>query len=158
MLEFELDILWEVKEDNRIEELISKVVEAALKEEMVDCKANISVVITNNDKIQKVNFEHRNKNMITDVLSFPGYEKDEWNEIKTSGEYVSMGDIMISTEKVAEQANLYGNTFNREFAYLVTHGMLHLMGYDHMNEDDKAVMRIKEEVILESLGLSRQGE
>lgn len=158
MLEFEVDILWEVKEDNEIEELIYKVVEAALKEEMVDCKANISIVITNNAKIQLVNFEHRNKNMITDVLSFPGYEKEEWNEIKTSGEYVVVGDIMVSTEKVAEQANLYGNTFKREFAYLITHGMLHLMGYDHMSEEDKAVMRIKEEVILESLGLSRQGE
>lgn len=158
MLEFELDILWEVKENDKIEELIYKVVEASLKEEMVDCKANISIVITNNEQIQKVNFEHRNKNMITDVLSFPGYEKDEWNEIKTSGEYVTMGDIVVSTEKVAEQADLFGNTFDREFAYLITHGMLHLMGYDHMNDEDKAVMRIKEEVILESLGLSRQGE
>jgi len=158
MLEFELDILWEVKENNKIEDLIYKVVEAALKEEMVDCKANVSIVITTNDKIQQVNFEHRNKNMVTDVLSFPGYEKDEWDEIKTSGEYVTMGDIMVSTEKVAEQADLYGNTFDREFAYLITHGMLHLMGYDHMVEEDKAVMRIKEEVILESLGLSRQGD
>ena len=88
MLEFELDILWEVKEDNKIEELIYRVVEASLKEEMADCKANISVVITNNEHIQSVNFEHRNKNMITDVLSFPGYEKEEWNQIKTSGEYI----------------------------------------------------------------------
>ena len=149
MLEFEVDILWEVKEDNKIEELIYKVVEAALKEEMVDCKANISIVITNNDKIQSVNFEHRNKNMVTDVLSFPGYEKDEWIEIKTSGEYVSMGDIMVSTEKVAEQADLYGNTFNREFAYLITHGMLHLMGYDHMIKKEEKVMFGKQDKILE---------
>jgi len=158
MLEFELDIVWEVKEDNKIEDLIYKVVEAALKEEMADCKANVSIVITDNKKIQQINLQHRNKDMATDVLSFPGYEKDEWNEIKASGEFVSMGDIMVSTEKVVEQAELYGNTFDREFAYLITHGMLHLMGYDHMVEEDKTIMREKEELILESLGLSRQDE
>ena len=158
MLEIELDILWEVEKDNKIEELIYKVVEAALKEEKADCKANVSIVITNNEQIQKVNYEHRNKDMATDVLSFPGYEKEEWDKIKTSYEYVIVGDIMVSTEKVVEQAELYGNTFDREFAYLITHGMLHLMGYDHMVEEDKAVMREKEEIILKTLGLSRQGE
>lgn len=155
MLEFELDILWEVKENDKIEALIAKTVEAALIEENVDCEANISFVITDNDHIQSVNFKHRDKDMVTDVLSFPGYEKDEWEKLKNSGEFVSMGDIVISVEKVDEQADRFGHSFDREFCYLIAHGMLHLMGYDHMEEADKVVMREKEEKILAELDLLR---
>ena len=93
--------------------------------------------------------------MVTDVLSFPGYEKDEWEKLKTSGEFVAMGDIVISVEKVDEQADRFGHSFDREFCYLIAHGMLHLMGYDHMEEADKVVMREKEEKILAELDLLR---
>ncbi|MBQ7668189.1 MAG: rRNA maturation RNase YbeY [Clostridia bacterium] len=151
-----MDLLWEVEEEKNIEELINKVVGEALAEESVDCNVEVSIVVTDNARIKILNNKHRNIDRETDVLSFPGYEKDEWEEIKKTDEYAILGDIVISKEKVIEQAKEYGNTFEREFAYLLTHGMLHLMGYDHMIDEEKMVMRKKEEEILNKLNLSRE--
>ena len=94
----------------------------------------------------------------TDVLSFPMYERDEIAGLKndTDDEIEKiLGDIIVSIEKVREQAEEYGHSFERELAYLVTHGMLHLLGYDHMIEEEKAVMRKREEEILETLNITR---
>ena len=94
----------------------------------------------------------------TDVLSFPMYERDEIAGLKndTDDEIEKiLGDIIVSIEKVREQAKEYGHSFERELAYLVTHGMLHLLGYDHMIEEEKAVMRKREEEILETLNITR---
>lgn len=155
-MSFDIDLLWEVEEEKNIEELINKVVGEALAEESVDCNVEVSIVVTDNARIKILNNKHRNIDRETDVLSFPGYEKDEWEEIKKTDEYAILGDIVISKEKVIEQAKEYGNTFEREFAYLLTHGMLHLMGYDHMIDEEKMVMRKKEEEILNKLNLSRE--
>lgn len=155
MSSLDINILWEVEEEKNIESLINTVVKKALEMQNVTADVELSVVITDNDNIQKINKEFRNKDMPTDVLSFPGYEPEDIDVVKNAEELMVIGDIIISKEKVIEQAKEYENTFEREFAYLLVHGVLHLLGYDHMEEDEKTVMRENEEMILAELNLSR---
>jgi len=151
-----LDISWEIDEEKRLENMIIETAKAALELEGAKCDVDLSVVVTDNENIREINNEQRNIDRATDVLSFPGYEKDEWNELKKKEELVYIGDIVISKEKVEEQAKEYGHSFEREFCYLVAHGMLHLMGYDHMVDSDKVIMRGKEEEIMKKLNLERE--
>ncbi len=155
MNNLDINILWEVEEEKNIESLINIVVKKALEMQNVTADVELSVVITDNDNIQKINKEFRDKDMPTDVLSFPGYEPEDIDVVKNAEELMVIGDIIISKEKVIEQAKEYENTFEREFAYLLVHGVLHLLGYDHMEEDEKTVMRENEEMILAELNLSR---
>lgn len=155
MRDVKLDISWEIDEEKKLEEDIIKVAETALELENAVCDIDLSVVVTDNKNIQEINREQRQIDRATDVLSFPGYEKDEWEELKSGSELVYIGDIVVSKEKVEEQAIEYGHGFDREFCYLIAHGMLHLMGYDHIEESDKAVMRVKEEEIMKKLNLER---
>ena len=156
MSNVKLDISWEIDEEKRLENMIIETAKAALELEGAKCDVDLSVVVTDNENIREINNEQRNIDRATDVLSFPGYEKDEWNELKKNEELVYIGDIVISKEKVEEQAKEYGHSFEREFCYLVAHGMLHLMGYDHMVESDKVVMRGKEEEVMKKLKLERE--
>ena len=151
-----LDISWEIDEEKRLENMIIETAKTALELEGAKCDVDISVVITDNENIREINNEQRKIDKATDVLSFPGYEKDEWEDLKKGDELVYIGDIVISKEKVEEQAIEYGHSFEREFCYLVAHGMLHLMGYDHMVESDKVVMRGKEEEVMKKLKLERE--
>ena len=151
-----LDISWEIDEEKRLENMIIETAKTALELEGAKCDVDLSVVVTDNENIREINNEQRNIDRATDVLSFPGYEKDEWNELKKNEELVYIGDIVISKEKVEEQAKEYGHSFEREFCYLVAHGMLHLMGYDHMVDSDKVIMRGKEEEIMKKLNLERE--
>ena len=140
------------------EELIRNVVETVLKEEKIIQDLEIYITLTNNDNIQKINAEHRNIDKPTDVLSFPMFEREEIPNLKEeNAEAIEtmLGDIIVSVEKVREQAEEYGHSFKRELAYLVTHGMLHLLGYDHMIEEEKTVMRKREEEILAILDIQR---
>ena len=108
--------------------------------------------------IKKINNEYRNIDKETDVLSFPMFEKNEIDElIENQNNVVEdvLGDIIISVDRVKEQAVEYGHSFERELAYMVVHGFYHLMGYDHMNDDEKSVMRAKEENILSKLKITR---
>jgi len=105
-----------------------------------------------NEGIREINYEYRDKDAATDVLSFPMYEEDE--EIDDF-DLVLFGDIVISLERTEEQRIEYNHSFERELLYLFCHGMLHLCGYDHMEEDEKQVMRQKEEEILAQIGLTR---
>ena len=107
--------------------------------------------MTGNEEIQRVNREFRDKDMPTDVISFAYHDNDEAD----NGLYDSLGDIIISLERVEEQRKDYGHSFKREFYYVLTHGLLHLMGYDHMEEEEKKVMRAKEEEILKEYGYTR---
>ena len=117
-------------------------------------KLYLSVILTNPENIRKTNKEYRNIDKETDVLSFPMFEKEEIPKI--TGEYPeALGDIMISIERVKEQAEEYGHSFERELSYMVVHGFYHLMGYDHMEEEDKKVMRAKEENVLNLLKILR---
>ena len=156
MSNVKLDISWEIDEEKRLENMIIETAKAALELEGAKCDVDLSVVVTDNENIREINNEQRNIDRATDVLSFPGYEKDEWNELKKNEELVYIGDIVISKEKVEEQAKEYGHSFEREFCYLVAHGMLHLMGYDHMVESDKVVMRGKEEEVMKKLKFERE--
>ena len=140
------------------EKLIKKVVKTVLKEEKILKDLEVYVTLTNNEQIHKVNLEQRKVDRPTDVLSFPMFERDEIPYLKeeSDGERDILGDIIVSIEKVREQAEEYGHSFERELAYLVTHGMLHLLGYDHMIEEEKEQMRKREEEILEILNITRE--
>ena len=134
------------------EKIIRTVVEKVLVEEKVVADVDVYITLTNNQEIHKINLEYRNVDRPTDVLSFPMYERDEIANLKedTQDEIEKiLGDIIVSIEKVKEQAEEYGHSFERELAYLVTHGMLHLLGYDHMNTEDEKVMFSKQEMILD---------
>ena len=110
------------------EKLIKKVIETVLKEEKIIRDLEIYVTLTNNNQIHKINLEQRNVDRPTDVLSFPMFEREEIHLLKEKNEEEPdiLGDIIISIEKVKEQAEEYGHSFERELAYLTTHGMLHL--------------------------------
>ena len=154
-----------LEKKQKYESTIKQVVNECFKKEKLD-KTNlyISVTLTNPEEIEKLNRQYRNIDRPTDVLSFPMFEKDELdNFIKTdlknndvNEERDILGDIVISIPRVYEQAEEYGHSFERELAYMVVHGFYHLMGYDHIEEDDKKVMREKEEEVLNKLGIKRE--
>lgn len=155
------EIIYEdIEEKKEYEKVISKVLEQCFKEEKIeDSKLYITITLTTPENIRKVNKEFRNIDKETDVLSFPMFEKEELdNMIKNKKfEYEDvLGDIIISIDKVERQAEEYGHSFERELSYMVVHGFYHLMGYDHIEEEDKKVMRAKEEEVLNELGIKRE--
>ena len=156
---YQLEYL-DLEENNAYEKIIKKVVEQCFKEEKIEeSKLYISITLTTPQNIHKINKQYRNVDNETDVLSFPIFEKKELDEkIKTKKfEYEDiLGDIVISIDRVKEQAKEYGHSFEREFAYMLVHGFYHLMGYDHIKEEDKAIMRPKEEKVLKRLGITRE--
>ncbi len=152
-----IEVFYEEIENLKEEELIRKVIECVLKEEKIKKNLDVYVTLTNNETIRKINAEHRNIDKATDVLSFPMFNREEIPLLKKEDNSEDiLGDIIVSIEKVREQAEEYGHSFERELAYLVTHGMLHLLGYDHMIEEEKIVMRKREEEILGVLNITRE--
>ena len=152
------------------EELVKELehtIEFALKEEEVNIPFEISLLFVDNDEIREINNETRNIDKETDVLSFPmlDYPKDkafkdvyknyEFDETYMDGEELVLGDIVLSLEKALEQSKEYNHSYKREASYLVVHSVLHLLGYDHMEEDEKKVMRKREEEILGQLDIRR---
>ena len=117
-------------------------------------RCELSVTFVGLDEIHELNREYRGVDRPTDVLSFPQFEDLE-EEIPEVGE-ICLGDVVICREKAEEQAEEFGHSFERELVYLFTHSVLHLLGYDHMEEDEKKVMRQREEEIMEQIGLMRQ--
>ena len=149
----------EIEEKEEHQKIIQKVLEKCFEEEkIIDSKLMITITLTNAENIKEINKQYRNIDKTTDVLSFPMFEKDELeNKIKNrlfEHEDV-LGDIIISIPKVEEQAKEYGHSFERELSYMIVHGFYHLMGYDHIKEEDKIVMRPKEEKILNQLNILR---
>lgn len=138
-------------------DLIEKIYLYMLKQEDLSEKAEVSLVLTDNEEIKLLNKEYRNIDSATDVLSFPIYEVEELELLKNkeSEEEILLGDIVVSMEKVTEQSEDYGHSFQRELMYLFVHGMLHLLGHDHLEEDEKKEMRSREEEILEKFALTR---
>ena len=146
----------EIEEKKEYEELINKVLEKCFSvEKMEDFKLYISITLTNPENIRKLNKQYRNIDRETDVLSFPMFEKDEILELKNLDYEEVLGDIIISIERVKEQAEEYGHSFERELSYMVVHGFYHLMGEDHMSEEEKNRMRQKEEKVLNELNILR---
>ena len=123
-------------------EILESVMEEVLTSENCPYEAQVNLLITDNDGIQEYNRQFRDKDMPTDVLSFP------------SGELI-LGDIIISAERVFQQAESFGHSPKREFAFLTAHSLLHLCGYDHMVPEEAAVMEKKQEAVLEKLGITR---
>ena len=149
----------DIEPNNKYEETIKKVLEQCFKEEKIEnSKLSITITLTNPDNIQKINKEYRNIDKPTDVLSFPMFEKEELEEKIKNEDFEHediLGDIIISIQKVQEQAKEYEHSFERELSYMVVHGFYHLMGYDHIKEEDKNKMRPKEEKILNDLKIQR---
>jgi probable rRNA maturation factor len=121
----------------------------------------VGVHLTGDEGIKKINLEFRNLDKSTDVLSFPlltavngEIEYTELDRDSSTGN-VMLGDIVVSTEKAQMQADTYGHSFNREIAFLTCHGMLHILGYDHKDEDDEKLMLSKQKDVLEELGYTK---
>ena len=164
ILEFE-DALGLINEDARA--LMQRCADSAQQTEGVDLPLYVFIQIVSDDAIQVINREQRGKDMSTDVLSFPTVnypdgktagtcEKLLRREIDPEIGACVLGDIVISMDHVRAQAAQYGHSIQRESGYLITHGMFHLMGYDHMTDTDKPVMRAMEEKALRAIGLTRE--
>lgn len=147
-------------------EIIEEIVLAAMDYEECPYEAEVNVILTDNPAIQEINREHRQIDAPTDVLSFPmvDYETpSDFDHVEEAAEdyfnpetgELMLGDIVISVDKVEEQAEQYGHSQKRELAFLVAHSMLHLFGYDHMEEEERLVMEQKQREILESRGYTR---
>lgn len=138
------------------EEMISRVAEQALQLAGQDLGDNVEVSVTfvDNEQITDLNRDHRGLAKPTDVLSFSQLEGDEMGALP-EGEPLPIGDIVISLERCVEQAADYGHSYERELGFLMAHGMLHLLGYDHQTPEDEAAMMGKTEEILGGLGLTR---
>ena len=156
---YQLEYL-DLEENSKYEEIIKKVVQQCFKEEnMEDSKLYISITLTTPEHIHEINKQYRNVDRATDVLSFPMFEKEEIDNKIAKHDFEHedvLGDIVISIEQVEKQAKEYVHSFEREFAYMLVHGFYHLMGYDHIKEEDKVIMRPKEEKVLEKLGIRRE--
>ena len=144
-------------ENKDYEELINKVLEECFKTEKIDdYKLYISVTLTNPEYIRKLNKEYRDIDKETDVLSFQMFEKEDIKGLKDLMFEETLGDIVVSIDRVKEQADEYGHSFERELAYMIVHGFYHLMGEDHMVEEEKEQMRKKEENVLGKLNIVRE--
>ena len=127
---------------------IARAAEAALSRE--GREGDLTILIDTPERIQTLNRDFRHVDAVTDVLTFPAWE----GEISLSADGY-LGDIMICYERAKEQAEAYGHSLERELSFLAVHGVLHLLGYDHMTEQDERVMREKQTAILDSIGVTR---
>lgn len=135
--------------------LIRRSCNAVLEYEHFDGPAEISVTFVDNARIHELNLQYRQKDAPTDVLSFPMSDNGQYDIDEDNGCKI-LGDIVISMERAMEQAELYGHSLQREVAYLTVHSMLHLLGYDHMDEGpQKAQMRAHEEAVIRAIDLHR---
>lgn len=132
--------------------LIRRCCHAVLELEKFEGPAEISVTFTDNEEIKKLNAAYRNIDSATDVLSFPMGENGQYDTNMETGAKI-LGDVVISMEKAVEQAEAFDHSLQREVAYLTAHSVLHLLGYDHIENMEKVRMREKEELVMEQLGL-----
>ena len=147
------------------EELAKKVVQKVLNMEGCPYDAQVNLVLTDNEEIQRVNTEFREIAAPTDVLSFPmipfetpadyAIVEEDQSYFDLDTDELLLGDIMISVDKVFAQAEEYGHSVTREFCFLVAHSMLHLLGYDHMTPEEAVVMENKQRTALDELGTTR---
>lgn len=148
-----------IEENKKFEDIIKKVVKKCFEEEkLTNSNLIMTITLTTPEEIRKINFKYRNIDKETDVLSFPMFEKKEL-EFKIKNKDFAyedvLGDIIISIDKVKKQAEEYNHSFERELSYMIVHGFYHLIGYDHIEEKDKKLMRPKEEKILDDLKITR---
>lgn len=154
-----IDIAWEeesilLKERESLSLLLNQAVQEAIRLSDGPEEAEVSIVLIDNERIHKLNLEYRGVDRPTDVLSFALQEEVE-EEPDIDEDDDMLGDILISVERAREQAEEYGHSFERELIYLAVHGTLHLLGFDHEEEEDKQEMRSKEEEVMSKLKLER---
>lgn len=161
----QIDYEAEKKLDIDYTKLANCVAHKILETEQCPYEASVNLVITDNEEIKKVNAQFRNINAPTDVLSFPMIpfpspadysiieDQDEYFDLDT--DELLLGDVMISVDRVYAQAEEYGHSTEREFSFLFAHSMLHLLGYDHMEPEEAAVMEKKQSEALAALGINR---
>lgn len=136
--------------------LCRRAVHAALTYEKVGFDCEVSLTFTDNEGIRELNREYRGRDCATDVLSFPMYDFAAGEEPDEIGDFVTLGDIVISLERARAQAEEYGHSFEREAAFLCVHSTLHLLGYDHeLSPEDDADMRRRQDDIMKILKLTR---
>ncbi len=146
----------DIKIPSGIRLLIRRCCHAVLSSEGFKENAEVSVSFVSNNEIRNLNKVYRNKDSVTDVLSFPLTDSDGTMETNAETGFVMLGDVVISIETAVKQANIYGHSLDREIGFLTVHSMLHLLGYDHETSPlDERIMREKEEAVLERLGISR---
>lgn len=146
----------EVKVPVGIRLLIRRCCQAVLTTEKFGKDAEVSISFVSNSEIRNLNKIYRNKDSVTDVLSFPLTSDDGAVEVNPESGTVLLGDVVISLETAVKQAKNYGHSLEREVGFLTVHSMLHLLGYDHETSQlDQRIMREKEESVLEKLGISR---
>lgn len=156
-----------VEVSSELETVIKDVIEYTLKEEKLFIDNEVSVIFIDNEEIRKINLEHRGIDKSTDVLSFPMlhypenkvfkdvYVNYEFDQSDLYDKRLVIGDVALSLEKAKQQSEEFGHSFIRECAYLTVHSILHLLGYDHMEQDPKDIMRKREEEILNNFKISR---
>lgn len=138
------------KFDFSVRKVISSVLRTVKKIESLNTEHIMSIILVDNKKIHEINLDYRNIDRPTDVISFAAIDSSISHELG-----YELGDIYISIDKVYEQAKAYNHSVMREFAFLVTHGTLHLLGYDHIEYDEEQVMFKKQDEVLSILGIKR---
>jgi probable rRNA maturation factor len=149
-----------------IEELIDKVIRTALRMENCPYEVEISILITDKEGIRTYNREYRGIDKDTDVLSFPGVDYETPGDFSLAASDINsyfnpetgelmLGDIILCRDRIFSQAEEYGHSIMREFAFLIVHSVLHLLGYDHMEEDEETLMRSHQDKIMEELQILR---
>ena len=152
------------EEEDKISKELTDIMEKAAcraveLEGLPEALCELSVTFVEKDEIRELNRDYRGIDRVTDVLSFPQFEKDELDSYREEPDEIPdelmLGDVVISRDKAEEQAKEFGHSFERELIYLFTHSVLHLLGYDHETPEDKSVMRRREEEIMDWLGIPR---
>lgn len=155
------DLQDRVRVDEELIKLLEKTVIESIELSGINTGCEISITLMDDVKIKEINKEYRNIDSATDVLSFPIVEMNEGVILSIEGDIdcdenlLLLGDIVISLERAVKQAEEYGHSFTREVAFLATHGIFHLLGYDHMNEEQERKMLEKQEEVLAVMGLAR---
>lgn len=146
--------------DDKLEQLMETVIQSVCKLEEIPENIEVSLSFVSNEQIKQLNSEYRNKDTETDVLSFPmmdcvdGERNLEQVKNPETGDYM-LGDIIISTDRALEQAKDFGHSNEREIGFLIAHSMLHLLGYDHMTDEEEEIMITKQKEIMSQVGLNR---
>ena len=148
--------------DDEMIKLLENTAVECLKLAGINMGCEMSLLLVDDSRIQEINREFRNTDAATDVLSFPIVDMKEGNIISAEGDFdpeenlLLLGDVVISLERAGRQAEEYGHSCARELAFLTTHGVFHLLGFDHMNADEEGKMLGKQEEVLAKMGLARK--
>jgi len=134
--------------------LLCYVIREALYILGAEYSSEISVTLTDDENIRVINLKHRNIDKATDILSFPQYTPEEIDTFDKNDEVV-LGDIVISAERARAQSLEYGHSYTRELAFLAVHSVLHLIGYDHMSDEEERAMCEMQKLVLDSIGITR---